>query len=277
MATAMPNFVSSSLSEDQEEALFEDFPKARYDKNPLESVLVEVRFPPILRIDSESPAKFQDALNGVFPLFKEVNPINFAPPEIAKMMQSANILPTSRAFNFSTSDDEWSVGLTRERLSLTCKSYTGWSNFNEKWEPVFQAFLSVYASKFFVRVGLRYRDIISREELGLAGVPWSELLSPGIISGVSHNNLESLLANSWHQVVFQLKKQNTQVLLQHGLQHVPTKGKQCYIFDTDFSTSANLEPQNVHAALWYFNKRSWFFFRSCITDKLHSAMSPHSI
>lgn len=277
MVTAMSNFVSSGLTEEQEEALFEDFPKVHYDKNPLESVLVEVRFPPILRIDAESPAKFQDALNGEFPLFKEVNPINFAPPEIAKMMQSANILPTSRAFNFSTSDDAWSVVLTRESLSLTCKSYTRWKDFNEKWEPVFKAFLLVYAPKFFVRVGLRYRDIISRKELGLVGVSWNELLSSGIATGVKHNSLESLLANSWHQIIFQLKKQNAQVLLQHGLQHVPTKSEQCYVFDTDFSTSTNMEPQNVNDALCYFNKRSWFFFRSCIADKLHGAMSPQDI
>jgi uncharacterized protein (TIGR04255 family) len=276
MATASTIPAHSRLTQDEEEALFRDYPKVRYGQNPLESVVAEVRFPPQLRIETELPAKFQDALEGEFPLFKEVNPINLGPPELAKLMQSANIFPTAKTFTFSTADNEWSLALNRESLSLICRKYTRWDEFRKRWEKPVDALLKTYDPQFFVRLGLRYRDVISRQRLGLEGVPWHDLLSRGIV-GEIHTPLEQLVVTAWHQIVFKLQKENTQVLLQHGLQPVQPSGEGCYIFDSDFSTESRTEPQNAPDAFKYFNKRSWYFFRACIADRLHDAMQPESI
>ncbi len=267
---------ASGLTEHQEEELFQEFPKVRYGKNPLDSVVAEVRFLPILRIETEIPANFQDALAGEFPLFREINPINLAPPEIMKIIQSANILPTAKTFTFSTLDNDWSLALNRESLSLTCRKYSRWNDFREKWERTLEALRKIYEPQFFVRLGLRYRDVISRERLGLRDVPWHELLKRGIV-GELHTPTAPLVETAWHQIVFKLQKENTQVLMQHGLQAVPPNGERCYIFDSDFSTQSRTEPQNAFQAFGYFNKRSWYFFRACIADRLHDAMEPESI
>ena len=222
---------SSGLTEQEEEQLFQDFPKVVYGKNPLDSVVAEVRFPPILRIETEIPAKFQDGLAGEFPIFREFNPINLAPPELMKLFQSANIFPTARTFTFSSLDNEWSLALNRESLSLTCRKYTRWDDFQRKLDKPVEALLKTYEPQFFARLGLRYRDVISRERLGLQGVPWHQLLTPGIVGEV-HTPIAPLVATAWHQIVFKLQKENTQVLMQHGLQPVPPPiGEQCYIFD----------------------------------------------
>jgi uncharacterized protein (TIGR04255 family) len=276
MATASTFTGISGLSETEEEALFHDYPKVRYGQNPLDSVVAEVRFPPILRIETEVPAKFQDALAGEFPLFTEVTPINLGSPEMVRLFQSANIFPTAKTFTFSSADNEWSLVLSRESLSLTCRKYTRWDDFRKKWERPLDALLKTYEPQFYVRVGLRYRDVISRERLGLQDVSWNKLLQPGIV-GEIHTPIAPLLVTAWHQIVFKLQKENTQVLLQHGLQPVPPNGEGCYIFDSDFSTESRLEPQNAIHAFRYFNKRSWYFFRACIADRLHDAMQPESI
>lgn len=276
MATAPIPAGLSRIAEEQEEALFEEYPKVRYRQNPLETVLAEVRFPPILRIDTEVPASFQDALAGEFPLFSEVNPISLAPPELANLFQSANILPTAKSFTFSSADGNWSLALTRGSLSLTCRKYSRWEEFRRKLHGPFEALLKLYEPQFLLRLGLRYRDVISRERLGLSEVPWHDLLLPGVV-GVIHTPLEPLLDTCWSQFVFRLQKEETQVLLQHGLQPVPPASEKCYIFDADFSTQSRTEPQNAFDAFQYFNKRSWYFFRACIADRLHEAMQPDPI
>jgi len=268
---------SSGLSEQDEEQLFQDFPKVRYGKNPLESVVAEVRFPPILRIETEIPAKFQDGISSEFPIFREINPINFAPPEIMKLFQSANVFPAVKTFAFSSVDNDWSLALNRESLSLTCRKYTRWDDFRRKLERPVEALLKTYEPQFFVRLGLRYRDVISRDRLGLQDVPWHHLLAQGIV-GEIHTPIAPLIATAWHQIVLKLQRENTQVLMQHGLQPVPLfNGERCYIFDSDFSTQTRTEPQNAFNAFRYFNKRSWYFFRACIAERLHNAMQPEPI
>ena len=47
------------------------FPEATrviYHKNPLTDVICQLRFPPILKIDSEIPSLFQDTIREQYPL-----------------------------------------------------------------------------------------------------------------------------------------------------------------------------------------------------------------
>jgi len=44
-------------------------PRVIYASNPLVDVICQVRFPRILRIDSELPVAFQEAIRDQFPLF----------------------------------------------------------------------------------------------------------------------------------------------------------------------------------------------------------------
>ncbi len=50
------------------------FPSANrviFKRNPLKEVICQLRFPPILKIDSEIPANFQDLIRNEFPKYKE--------------------------------------------------------------------------------------------------------------------------------------------------------------------------------------------------------------
>jgi hypothetical protein len=52
-------------------AFLDNVERVLYEKNPLESVICQVRFPTILRVDSEVPSDFQDRIRGRFPIFSE--------------------------------------------------------------------------------------------------------------------------------------------------------------------------------------------------------------
>src|SRR5713226_162290 len=65
---------------------FPDSQRVIYDRNPLEEVVCQVKFPPILKIDSAAPAAFQDEIRGTYPLLQEVPGILVdLPAEIMKM------------------------------------------------------------------------------------------------------------------------------------------------------------------------------------------------
>lgn len=66
--------------------LFPESERVIYDQNPLEEVICELRFPQILRIESEAPAAFQDRVRGEYPLVNKRTPLNLGlPPEVAKI------------------------------------------------------------------------------------------------------------------------------------------------------------------------------------------------
>lgn len=262
-----------------DEALFEDFPRILYRRNPLEFVICEVRFPPVLKLDVEIPAGFQDQIRNEYPLFQEIVPINLSgqsPGELLKLLGGPNPIPMVKSYEFLSADKMWNLALTREAMSLTCKQYSRWEEFRQRFELPFKALIEHYPIPFFVRIGLRYRDAISRQKLELQDIPWSELLHPWV-AGEFHSPLAALIVGNWHNIVFKLQTDEIQIQLQHGLQPSSGNPDTPYIFDTDFSTSARKEPQHVFDVLKFCNKYSWRVFRSCILERLHDAMGPQPL
>ena len=50
---------------------FPETQRVLYKKNPLRNVICQLCFPPILSIDSEMPAQFQECIRSSFPSFNE--------------------------------------------------------------------------------------------------------------------------------------------------------------------------------------------------------------
>jgi hypothetical protein len=63
--------------------LFPDSARVIYGKAPLTGVVCQLRFPPILRIESAPPADFQDRIREQFPLL-ERRPQSPTPPGIPR-------------------------------------------------------------------------------------------------------------------------------------------------------------------------------------------------
>src|SRR5262245_7091139 len=104
------------------------FPEAErviYEKNPLAEVICQVKFPPILRIDSELPAQFQERIRQNYPLFqeKQMSEGDIAlPPEMAQLLKSEFFARRGRAaYDFASSDGVWTVSLTRDFLALSTR------------------------------------------------------------------------------------------------------------------------------------------------------------
>lgn len=260
---------------------FPNSPRVIYSKNPLVEVICQLRFPSILRIDSEVPSKFQEKIRHQYPLFEET-PIKELklelPPELIQAFKEV-ISPVKTgkiAYDFLSPDKTWKVGLTREFIALSTNKYERWEEFKAYLEEPLSALINVYSPAFFTRVGLRYRDVICRSALGLpTDYPWSELLKPHIAGELTSPTLADCVFGVAKKIQVRLSE-NAEVLIQHGFVQHP-EGETCYLIDSDFSISAQTEVTDVIPTLDLFNRQTRDFFRWCITDQLHRAMEPRPI
>ena len=254
---------------------FPDSERVIYGKNPLESVICQVRFPAILKISSEPPADFQEPLRKSYPLFREIPPIDVGtgwPPELSAIIAKVMPTPTARAYELSSGDSSWQITLTQDSLALACKKYARWEDFTAHFIEAFNLLIQIYSPSFLTRIGLRYRNVIARYPLGLQNVAWSELLSPDL-AGEFHSRITSSVDSTGHQLVLHLQGDVAKVTLQHGLGNRDGD----YLIDSDFYLMERTGVQNAGRVLDYFNRQAGRLFRWCIADRLHRAMEPNPI
>ncbi len=262
---------------------FPESPRVIYGKNPLEEVICQLRFPSILRIGAEIPAAFQERIRKEYPFFKERGDVDVSLPQEIVQQLPAEVLESlirtsGRVFDFVSSDELWTVTLSKEFLALTTRQYVRWEDFQARLIIPFQALIEVYEPVFFTRIGLRYQNLILKSRLGIDNIGWSDLLQPyilGELSAPDQSVVNSILGTT-HQALFSLDKNQGEVRVTHGLvQH--KNGEKCYLIDSDFFIPKNVEVSNALDTLDYFNRKNRQLFSWCITERLHQSMEPSSI
>lgn len=120
-------------------------------------------------------------------------------------------------------------------------------------------------------MGLRYRNIIRRSDLGLNNVPWSELLQSYILAPLNAENIdEDSVIDAAHRVEIKLSDEGSQVRLTHRFMQMGNEV--CYLIDNDLFTDRKTELHNAINKLDDFNGCAGRIFRWCITERLHIAM-----
>lgn len=256
---------------------FPESERVIYGKNPLVEVICQLRFPPILRIETEVPAAFQDLLRREYPLLQEVSaltPPEGLPPDVAAFVSSLAQATKRVSREFVDSDGTWKVSLTRDFVALTTTQYERWEEFRDRLSRVLSALTEVYEPAFFTRVGLRYKDAIGRSRLGLEGQEWAQLLRLELAAELAADDVKGDVAEAQHQVVFRLSNGSGRVRLAHGLAVENETGEVGYLIDADFSTTDRTEVSDASSVLDSFNRQAGWLFRWCIRDELHAAMDP---
>ena len=172
-------------------------------------------------------------------------------------------------FQFLSRDKNWTVSLFRDFLALSCSSYKRWEDFQDHFEGPFAALNEEYSPAFFNRIGLRYRNVIRRQKLGLESVPWSELLKPPICGELATPYIRDNIEEAARELLIQLGD-GRKVRLVHWL----IQKEDAYVIDADFFIESEVEAGNVTSQLNTFNRESGRLIRWAITDKLHAAMGP---
>jgi len=252
--------------------------RCRYRENPLAEVICQLRFPEILAISAEAPVEFQEAIRSEYPGFARRQEL--PAPRITGTPGNLTLQKQQPITNyqFSSPDGVWRVNLTGTFISLTCSRYTCWEDFAARLDKPLAAFIRIYKPAYFERVGLRYLNFISRFQLGLEGVPFSELIAPCYLGPLAEDDVQEASATRCSVDAEMALRGGCRVKLHAGPGLVKRGNKEDkevkFIFDQDLYMPGQLQLNLVAGALQTLHTQADSIFRGAITDKLHEAMEP---
>jgi len=259
-------------------------PRVVYRHNPLVEVICQLRFPSILRIASADVADFQDKIRREYPLYgRQEPPIGFEqmPAEVAAIMERLNVLkpPGSLTHRFSTVDSKRFISLSADFLAITEGAYERWDMLKTEVRKAEAALQEVYRPAFYSRVGLRYKDLVSRDKLGLTGIPWKELLAPHISGELGATEISDLVLSTQTQTILQTPEvTGGRIRLIHQLVTVVGTQEQCYMIDVDLYVERKEGVvDESFGILDEFNHIAGRLFRWAIAPRLHDAMGPEPV
>ena len=256
-------------------------PRVIYRRNPLDNVISQVRFTPILRIDSEPPAQFQERIRDRFPQYRqklEVTSEITLPPDGQFTLDPFGVA-TNRGkqlnHEFISEDGVWKLNLTRTFLSLSCSKYSRWEEFYQLYKNAVDAVVDVYKVPYFTRVGLRYVDIFKRSALGLETEPWSELLNShllGLVSSDASDNIKSF------ETSYEVDLNDTNVArISSSFVQSTSENEICFMLDSDFFALKRLPIDGLGSLLGSLHDHATNLIQWSVTKKLHEAMQPETL
>lgn len=243
-----------------------------FRNSPLSEVVCALRFPPLLKIEGELPAKFQERVRSIFPLFERAaNPMaQPLPPQVAQFFGPRL---GGVAYQFMTENRNTTLTLQTDSIGLTTTEYRRWEDFRGQLQEPLRALIDIYQPSFFNRIGLRYTDAIIRSKLGLSERKWHELLRAEIAGELGVPKFEEN-ADAAHRVFRLRSSDGGAILLQHGIAQFEGRPESCYRIDFDFSTEQKTEVTHAESILDAYSRRAGSAFRWCITDVLRDALGP---
>lgn len=261
---------------------FPESERVIYNKNPLAEVICQLRFPTILRIGTGDVADFQERIRQDYPLYEAREPsIEFPelPQQFARLAANLQIPKTAQLIThrFSTADGGRSISLSQDFVALVESQYAHWESFREEMQKAETALREVYKPAFYSRIGLRYRDVISRNTLGIAGAKWKSLLKEHIVGVLGAEDIcDQVQSLETVAVVGLPDLAGGRVRIAHGLVEAVDK-EQCYYIDSDYWMNGSCNPDESFRTLDKFNRVAGRLFRWAITTELHNAMEPNRI
>ena len=259
--------------------MFSNEARCRYRLPPLAEVICQLRFPEILTIQANAPAAFQDAIRDQFPVYLRRQELPL-PSVLSGNLPLQKKEPVIN-HQFATSDGVWRVNLTSKFISLTCSKYTCWEAFAAHLDKPLASFIQTYQPAYFERVGLRYLNFISRMQLGLEEIPFSQLIVPCYLGLLAEEDVtESLVGRSTVDCEMPIQH-GCRIKLHAGPGKVKRGNKEDsevkFIFDQDLYKNGQLQLNLIPATLQTLHSQAFSIFRGAITEKLHDAMEPEQI
>ena len=250
-----------------------------YQRNPLQEVICQLRFPTILQVTVEKPAQFQNAIRDRYPLYAEENATGL-PKEVVDILAGLPVpkVVQQPVYKFLTKDETRFIALSQDSIAVSEKEYQRWEHFREEIKSAASAFQTIYNPAFYTRIGLRYQDVLDRDELGLHDRQWAELLNPSFIGELGDPALIDEVDDIRTISLVRLPEVHKGfVRIVHGLAKTDDTKKQVYVIDIDFYTEERSELGDAFQILNIFNRWGGKLFRWAISQTLRDALGPTRI
>lgn len=266
--------------------------RVEYTKNPLAEVICQVQFQRTSIFDNGLPEALANYLKqNEFVVVSEEQTFSIALALVSGSPETHGTpqqIPTGKVFHFATEDGSWKASVCANFLAITCTKYRNWADFYPRLVNLSEKVFSIVGETSALRIGLRYKDIIERESLGLDGVPWHDLIAPFLLGPLSLNSLsddevidDSSFGNFLSQSTIRLE--DCSLLLQSVMLTSVDNSRRAFLIDSDFyidakdSASLYQSQSELTQKLEALHNNAGSLFRRSITEKLHVALGPKPI
>lgn len=245
-----------------------------YQKPILVETIFQLRFSPILQIETGMPASFQEIIRHNYPEYSKQNQYLQEISGNVEYNQFVNEtrLTTTTIHAFSNPNQYKTVNLTRDFISLQTKKYLGWGPFKDDIRELLEAFTDSYSGFAPTRIGLRYINVLDRDRLEIdRDVPWKSLLNAHYLGLIADDEYGPLISS--HDVKTNITlPNNTGINIGVSSLVNVTSNQPCLGLDIDCFSSNISQDINKDVELLHGNCEEFFFYG--ITSQLHEAMKP---
>lgn len=247
--------------------------RVKYRNSALREVIFQVRFPSILRIDAEAPVEFQELIRQHYPLYTDRK--NEAVINIGGQEQS---VLKNHNHEFVSTDGKSKVNLTNSFVAISTLDYDRWEVFRKQCKEIVSHFLKVYNPAVTQRIGLRYKDLITRSRWGLLDVPWGNLVKEDALGLVG-----KLPEDSINRYVLDCEIKGEKNVNEHRHFEIvrdsqsPIINEKSFLIDCDYFSQGIIPTESIFSVAEELHEHSSSFIRSIITETLDTAMEPVKI
>jgi len=251
-----------------------------FRNNPLVEVICQLRFPTVLEILAEQPAKFQNLIRATYPIYNRDEGAIQGPPgvDVSGLLQNlklpgvGSLISQSLTHKFSTKDERHVISLNSNFVAVADYDYDRWENLRLQIDRAKSSLEEVYSPAFYSRIGLRYINKIDREELKL-DAPWHLLINPALIGILGEPAIRDEVRENSVVSLLQLESiEGGLIRLRHGLNQ--SDGHMTYVLDADMYIQEGSETNEVIPILDEFRRTAGDLFRWAATDTLREALEP---
>lgn len=253
-----------------------EYKRVIYRKSPLVEVIFQLRFPTILSINAKQPFDFQDKIREKYPFYQEGN------EQQNEMIIGQDGKPVqiktsnSKNYAFVSANEQYKINLTASFISISTVNYTQWEDFKKHIDFVVPYFEEVYKPAFYTRIGLRYIDAITREDLGLKDVKWNDLIEPHIL-GVMTPDIEEGVKSFRVEAEYKIPENEALTKTHFELVHINNRRETSLLIDCDYFTNNVTSKDEMCSVADMLHQNSSSFISKAITKRLSDAMDPVEI
>lgn len=139
----------------------------KLDKQPLQVVLAEFRFSPVMQIVDYIP-KIQEALRKAYPIPQKSS------EQVIQVQQNGIEVSNIDRWAFISANKKSAIDINQERLVFITAEYQRFNGFSESCRFAIDVLAKVVEPSLIQRIGLRYSDLIKLE----TGEKVSDLINP---------------------------------------------------------------------------------------------------
>jgi len=210
-------------------------------------MLGQIRFPAILALGELTYlAPFQESLRSEYPDFAMEQQLGLQISE-----RGAFKTEESRQWRLSSSDGIWSIVVGQSSLALqsSSKDYTGYAEFRERFERVWDAALTLLRPAKRVQQGLRYVNHIEGKK---SGHEWGSFINGELLGPIGSQRFGADIEQAVCEMA--LRRPDGQLKLKHGIVQGGPHAKLGYLLDFDYFTQERPDVLATKAVLEQFDR-----------------------